>query len=172
MPATSSPIRRRISSPATRSAPALGAVRRLLISSFLALAGCSATETVNRSAYEPNIPAPGVDEFERSSRLLFKRCVIAFGEDRWDGVVSDARRLQMIGRKWDDQKPADQARLAEHHQAAQRLEASAKTLEQAALKADAAAVSKSLGEVAEALSKLHFTDVHPAPPAAAPAKKG
>jgi len=148
------------------------AARRLLISSLLALAGCAATDSVNRSAYEPNIPAPGVDEFERSSRLLFKRVVIAFGEDRWDGVVSDAKRLQMIGHKWDEQKPTDPARLAEHHQAAQRLENGAKTLEQAALKADAAAVSKALGEVAEALSRLHFTDVHPAPPAAAPATKG
>jgi hypothetical protein len=169
MPATSLPTRWRTSSPATRSDRGLGLGRRLLISSLLLLGGCRGTEVVNRGAYEPSVPAPGVDEFERSSKLLFKQCIVAFGEDRWDGVVTDSKRLQMVARKWAGQKPVDGSRAAEHKQAADRLEAGARNLEQAALKADSAAVSKSLGEIAEALTKLHFTGVHPTP-AAAPTK--
>jgi hypothetical protein len=149
------------------------AVRRpLLISSLLLFGACQGTEVVNRGAYEPNIPAPGVEEFERSSKLLFKRCIVAFGEDRWDGVVGDSKRLQQIARKWAEQKPTDAKRSAEHVQTTKRLETASRNLEQAALKADAAGVSRSLGEVAETLTKLHFTDVHPSstsPPEAKPA---
>jgi hypothetical protein len=136
---------------------------------LLLLGGCQGTEVVNRGAYEPNIPAPGVEEFERSSKLLFKRCIVAFGEDRWDGVVTDSKRLQQIARKWADQKPTDSKKAAEHVQATARLQDASKKLEQAALKADAAGVSRSLGEVAESLTKLHFADVHPTPVATPPA---
>jgi hypothetical protein len=89
--------------------------------------------------------------------------MIAFGEDRWDGVIADARRLQMTGKKWGDQKPTD----AEHRAAAERLQASARRLEEAATKSDATAAAKALGEVAEALTKLRVKD----PPTPAPAKK-
>jgi hypothetical protein len=136
----------------------------------LLLAGCQTTDAVNRNAYEPNVPPPGADEFDRSAKILFKRCILAFGEDRWDGVAADARRLQAIGKKWGEHPPNDAARAAEHRQATERLRAGSRSLEQAALKADAAGVSKALGEVAESLTKLHFTDARPAP-AAAPAKK-
>lgn len=167
------PIRWRTSSPATRSVPESGATRRVLISSFLLLVGCQGTEVVNRAAYEPNIPAPGPGEFERSTKLLFKRCIVAFGEDRWDGVIGDAKRLQQISQKWANQKPTDAKRATDHAQAVAALQTGSKHLETAALKADSAAVSKSLGEVADALSKLHFTDVHPGPTplASPPAKK-
>ena len=163
MPGIFSPTHWRTSSPGMRSVPALAVRRPLLISSLLLLGACQGTEVVNRGAYEPNIPAPGVEEFERSSKLLFKRCIVAFGEDRWDGVVGDSKRLQQIARKWSEQKPTDPKQSAEHVQAAKQLETASKNLEQAALKADAAGVSRSLGEVAETLTKLHFTDVHPSP---------
>jgi hypothetical protein len=151
------------------SAPASALGRRLLISSLFVLGGCQGTEVVNRGAYEPNTPAPGVEEFERSSKLLFKRSIVAFGEDRWDGVVTDSKRLQQIARKWAEQKPTDPKRAEEHVQATKRMETASKNLEKAALKADAAGVSRSLGEVAESLTKLHFADVHPTPAATPPA---
>ena len=97
-----------------RSARASAARRPLLISSLLFLAACQGTEVVNRGAYDANIPAPGVEEFERSSKLLFKRCIVAFGEDRWDGIIGDSKRLQQIARKWSEQKPTDPNRSAEH----------------------------------------------------------
>jgi len=142
----------------------------------MVLGACQGTEVVNRGAYEPNIPSPGVDEFERSSKVLFKRCIVAFGEDRWDGVVADSKRLQQIALKWTDQKPADPKKASDHGQAVHALQDGSKKLELAALKADAAGVSKALGQVADSLTKLHFTDVHPSPtappaPANPPAKK-
>jgi len=162
MPATFWPTRSKTSCPATPFARGSGAARRLLISSLILLGGCRGTDVVARSAYEPNVPAPGPEEFDRSAKILFKQCTIAFGEDRWDGVIADARRLQMTGKKWGDQKPND----AEHRSAAERLQAGAKRLEEAAAKGDATAAAKALGEVAEALTKLRVKDPpHPAEPA-------
>src|SRR4051812_35010324 len=153
------------SCPGTRSAPASAAARRLLISGLLLATGCQTTDAVNRGAYEPNVPPPGGDEFDRSAKILFKRCILAFGEDRWDGVVTDAKRLEAIGKKWGEQRANEPGRAAELRQAAERLQSGSRHLAQAALKADSADVSKALGEVADALTKLHFTDERPAPAA-------
>jgi hypothetical protein len=131
---------------------------------LLLLAGCQGTgDVAARSAYEPDSPAPDASEFDRSTKILFKRCIIAFGEDRWDGVIADAKRLQAAGKKWSQQPGLD----VERKQATERLQVGARHVEEAAAKSDAAAVSKALGEVAEALAKLHV----PAPASPSPAKK-
>ena len=123
------------------------------------LGGCRGTDVVARSAYEPDLAAPSAEEFDRSSKILFKQCIVAFGEDRWDSVVADAKRLQLTGKKWGDQKANDPERL----KSAERLQSACRQLEQAATSADATAVSKALGEVAEALTKLRVANPQPNP---------
>jgi hypothetical protein len=162
MPATSWPTRSKTSCPPTRSVRASAAKRPLLISAFLILAGCQSTDVVARSAYEPDSPAPDAIEFDRSSKILFKRCIVAFGEDRWEGVTSDAKKLQATAKKWSQQKGVS----AEQKPALDKLMSGSLHLEEAGTKADAKAVSTALGEVADALAKLHV-----AAPPAVPAKK-
>lgn len=162
MPATSWPTRSKTTCPATPSVRGWAARPLLLTSAFLVFAGCQSTDVVARSAYEPDSPAPDAVEFDRSAKILFKRCIVAFGEDRWGGVTSDAKKLQATAKKWSQQKDVS----AEQKPALDKLMSGSLHLEEAGTKADAKAVSTALGEVADALAKLHV-----AAPPAAPAKK-
>jgi hypothetical protein len=85
---------------------------------------------------------------------LFKRCVSAFGDDDWEQMRTDAKRLESLAERWRERPSKSAKHATAKREWTTKLAAASKRLGEAAGKKDSALASSVLGEASTAVARL------------------